>query len=120
MILILLLLLTQPVDDSVIREVALRNPHFALTLIHLREFDLQGEMTIYQTPVKIDIEKTLSGDADYKVWYMAEAKRLNRLMQVGELKELIYTVTVSKSQVVIKSDSEQVVIDRQTGKVEWA
>lgn len=89
--------------NELIREISLKHPRFAITLAEMNVYGISpGEHRIFWTPVALaspDVEAFLNkGDhSRFFKRYDNEARRLNRLVKTGELSDIVYAVSVNRT-----------------------
>ncbi len=89
--------------SDLIMEISAKHPRFAITLAEMNVYGISpGEHRIHWTPVTLassDIDAFLNkGDhSRFFKRYDAEARRLNRLVKNGELSDIVYAVSVSRT-----------------------
>lgn len=96
----------QPLKLSakVIRAIGAKHARFAITLAEMNVYGITpGERRIYWTPVKFspsDVDAFLSKEAHSRFFkqYDTEARRLNALIQKGELSELVYAISIKQTE----------------------
>jgi hypothetical protein len=92
------------ISSRVIREIATMHPRFAITLAEMNIYGIfPGERRLYWTPIKLstsDVEKFLSKEAYSKYFrrYDQEVRKLNRLIQKGELTDIVYRVSTKQTE----------------------
>jgi hypothetical protein len=91
-------------SSNLIRDVGSKHPRFAATLAEMNAYGFfPGERQINWAPVRLtpaDVEAFLNKGthASFFKRYNKEARRLNRLIQRGELSDIVYTVSVKNSE----------------------
>jgi len=89
------------IDIYTVKSVAARHPRFAATLAQLRYHRMiqKGSYIVHWTPVEItlsDVEKWLNqkGNDDYFRAFNQRCLDLNKLIQMGQLEEIVYYLTI--------------------------
>lgn len=93
------------ISSQVIRSIATMHPRFAITLAEMNNYGgvSTGERRIYWTPIKFsssDVERFLKKEAHTKYFkqYDRTVRRLNGLIQTGELADIVYRVSTQQTE----------------------
>jgi hypothetical protein len=93
---------TLKLQSNTVREIAARDPNFALALIKLSKYEIVRETgKMFITPVAVstnDIEQLLKGDkgaAGVLSKLQVDAQRINKLIAEGRASPLIYSISLS-------------------------
>lgn len=88
------------IDINTVKSVAARHPRFAATLVQLGNHGIQrGSYIMHWTPVEItlsDVDKWLNqkGNDDYFRRFEKRCRDLNKLIEMGQVEEIRYYVTI--------------------------
>ena len=92
------------ISARIIRDIGMMHPRFAITLAEMNGYGgvSSGERRIYWTPIKFsssDVEKFLKKEAHSKYFkqFDREVRRLNGLIQTGELSDIVYRVSTKQT-----------------------
>ena len=92
------------ISSDVIRNIGAVHPRFAITLAEMNVYGISpGERRLYWTPKTFspaDVENFINKEANskYFVKYNREVRRLNRLIQKGELADIVYRVSTKLTE----------------------
>lgn len=104
---------TQAVPDSkqplrlsgkVIREIGAKHPRFAITLAEMNVYGVSpGKRRVYWTPIPLttsDVAAFLSKEAHSRFFkqYDKDVRKLNRLIQKGELSDIVYAISIKDTE----------------------
>jgi hypothetical protein len=92
------------ISSSVIRDIGLAHPRFAITLAEMNVYGISpGEQRLYWTPKTFsssDVEMFLNKGAHSKYFrqYDREIRGINRLIQKGELSDIVYRISTKLTE----------------------
>lgn len=92
------------ISSRVIREIGSVHPRFAITLAEMSGYGISpGEHRLYWTPIKFsseDVERFLNKETNSKYFrrYNQDVRKLNRLIQKGELSDIVYRVSTKQTE----------------------
>ena len=111
-------------SSKVIKDIGLTHPRFAATLAEMGVYGITpGTRRVKWTPVPLtpsDVEAFLGKDAHRRFFkqFDKEARRLNRLIQNGELSDIVYAVSINANddgswslQLKLTSDPSTATVD---------
>lgn len=90
------------ISSKVIRDIGTKHPRFAITLAEMNSYGIStGERRVYWTPIPLtppDVEAFLNKETHTRFFerYDRKVRRLNRLIQQGELSDIVYAVSVEQ------------------------